>query len=197
MSPDPDIRAAPAAFESFVELARRRRTPLLCDAHRPVADELIEQLVDLVRWAPSHKRTWPWRVTVVTDDGRRHLGEALATDMVGAGWADDHPKVRKTRVKYTRAAVVLVIGAAPHEDPRLRMENRYAVAAGIQNLLLGATATGLAAFWGSPPPGEHGTALAVCGLPPDTEIVGLVYLGWPTATPPTPERPVIRAARLS
>jgi hypothetical protein len=55
-------------------------------------------------------------------------------------------KVTKTRTKYLRAPVVVVVGSAPGESALQNEENRDAVAAGIQNMLLGATALGLAVF---------------------------------------------------
>jgi nitroreductase len=43
--------------------------------------------------------------------------------------------------------VVLVVGSSAHPLPHLHRENQDAVAAGVQNILLGATALGLASFW--------------------------------------------------
>ena len=48
---------------------RRRRTSLVLDPQRPVPDELVARLAELVTWAPNHKRTWPWQVAWVTGDG--------------------------------------------------------------------------------------------------------------------------------
>ncbi len=56
----------------------------------------------------------------------------------------------KARVKYLRAPAMLVVGSSS-PDPGRVLEDGYAVAAGVQNLLLGATAAGLASFWSSPP----------------------------------------------
>ena len=60
------------------EVIRTRRTSLLMDPDDPVPDELISILLELATWAPNHKRTWPWRFTVITGDARYRLGEALA-----------------------------------------------------------------------------------------------------------------------
>ena len=174
--------------DELADVIRSRRSSLLIDAHRAVSREVVEQLVELVAWAPNHKRTWPWRLAVVSGDARRMLGEAIADVMAAQG--DDAPKVEKTRTKYTRSPVVVAVGAAPGDSPERTAENRYAVAAGIQNLLLGAHAHGLAALWGSPMRGANGRINSVCGFAPDTEVVGLVYLGWPTGTVESPGRPV-------
>jgi nitroreductase len=177
-------------------LVRARRTSLVLDPDRPVPGELVERLVELVTWAPNHKRTWPWRLAVVTGEGRGSLGDAFALDQVRAGRPPDDPKVLKTRGKYRRAPVVVVVGSAPHESSDLAAENSFAVAAGIENLLLGATAAGLASFWSSPPVRDCPAARRLCGFDPGTEVVGVIYLGWPTGEAPTPERPPVVVTRV-
>lgn len=189
---DATATASPGTDELTVvaDIVRRRRTHLLMDRDREVPTPLIEQLCELATWAPNHKKTWPWRFSLFTGDGRRRLGEAFATDMVAAGIGDEG-KHEKTRTKYVRAPAVLVIGCAPHEHPTFHDENRDAVAAGIQNLLLGATAVGLASFWSSPPVMDGPTVLELCGFEPDDRAIGVVYLGWPSGTVKTPERPPV------
>ena len=168
-------------------LIRSRRSSLLIDAHREVPRDIVEHLLELLTWAPNHKRTWPWRLAVLTGESRRALGEAIADVMAAQG--DDAPKVAKTRTKYLRSPIVIAAGAAPGDSPERTAENRYAVAAGIQNLLLAAHAHGLAALWGSPMRGANATINDVCGFEPATEVLGLVYLGWPTGVVETPVRP--------
>ena len=173
--------------EDLAELIRTRRSSLLIDAQREVPRGTVEQLLELLTWAPNHKRTWPWRLAVLTGESRRTLGESIADVMAAQG--DDAPKVEKTRTKYLRAPVVIAAGSAPGDSAERTAENRYAVAAGLQNLLLAAHAHGLAALWGSPMRGANAAINNVCGFPADTEVLGLVYLGWPTGTVESPGRP--------
>lgn len=169
-------------------LVRERRTHLLVDADDPVPVELIRELCDLATWAPNHKKTWPWRFACFTGDGRSRLGEAFVADMVAADVGDEGKRT-KTAGKYRRAPAVVVVGCAAHEHPTFHDENRDAVAAGIQNLLLGATAAGLASFWSTPPVMSGATTLELCGFDPDDRIIGVIYLGWPTSAVEAPERP--------
>ena len=173
--------------DDLANLIRSRRSNLLIDAQREVPRAVVEELIELLTWAPNHKRTWPWRLAVLTGDSRRVLGESIANVMAAQG--DDAPKVEKTRTKYLRSPIVIAAGAAPGDSPERTAENRYAVAAGLQNLLLAAHARGLAALWGSPMRGANAAINDVCGFAPDTEVLGLVYLGWPTGTVDTPVRP--------
>lgn len=163
-------------------IATARRSSLLVDRELPVPPELVGRLCGLVATAPNHKRTRPWRVAACIGAGRADLGAIWAEALAAAGGAEG--KVAKTRTKYTRTPVVLVVGCVPDEDAHRHLEDRCAVAAGVQNLLLGATASGLASFWGSPPVPVCEEVNALLGFEPGTTVIGAVYLGWPNADPP-------------
>jgi nitroreductase len=183
-------------LDALEAVVRRRRTCLLMVREQEVPDALIARLCGLATWAPNHKRTWPWRFAHLTGEGRARLGEAFAADLLASG-ATDEARLAKTRTKYLRAPHVLLVGSAAHEEPEYHGENRDAVAAGIQNLLLGATAAGLASFWSSPPTRVAPTALALVGFEPDTQLVGVVYLGWPTGEASPPARPELVITRVA
>ena len=176
------------SFDDFADLVRSRRTHLLVDRDRPVPIELIDQLCELGTWAPNHKKTWPWKFAAFTGDARLRLGEAFVDDMTERDVGDQGKRL-KTLTKYARTPVSLVVGCASHEHPTFHDENRDAVSAAIQNILLGATAVGLASFWATAPLLDSGRALELCGFEPDDRIVAIVYLGWPTGSVEAPERP--------
>lgn len=171
----------------FAELARSRRTSMLVDKERPVPRAVVEELCELAQWAPNHKRTWPWRFAVAEGEGRARLGNAMADAMELHG--DPPEKTAKARTKYLRTPSVLVVGSAAGDSHTRTEENRDAVAAGVQNILLAATSMGLASFWGSCPKGANDDVAVVCGFEPGTFVVALIYLGWATETAVAPERP--------
>jgi nitroreductase len=175
-------------FDSFSELVRSRRTSMIVDQGREVPLDLVAELCGLATWAPNHKKTWPWRFALFTGDGRARLGETMADEMERVDFGDD-AKRAKTRTKYLRTPAILVVGCAPHDDEMLHNENRDAVAAGIQNLLLGATTLGLASFWSTPALERPHRVLDLCGFATDDRLVGIIYLGWAVQECPTPERP--------
>jgi nitroreductase len=175
-------------FDDFADLVRSRRTHRLVDRDREVPAVLIEQLCELGTWAPNHKKTWPWKFASFTGDGRARLGEAFVVDMV-EGDIGDEGKRLKTLSKYTRTPVSLVVGCEPHDHPTFHEENRDAVSAAIQNILLGATALGLASFWATAPLVDSPRVLEMCGFQPDDRIQAIIYLGWPTGSVEAPERP--------
>jgi nitroreductase len=168
-------------------LVRRRRTSMLVDKEREVPHEMIRDLCELAQWAPNHKRTWPWRFAIADGPARARLGESIADAMEERG--DPPEKVAKARTKYLRTPVTLVVGSAPGDSPLRTAENRDAVAAGIQILLLAATEQGLATYWGSCPKGANDVVDELCGFEPGTHISALIYLGWATTTVESPGRP--------
>ncbi len=174
-------------YDTVADVIRRRRTCLQMDPARPVDVSVVDQLCELASWAPCHKRTWPWRFACFTGLGRARLGATMADDMVAVDFGDAQ-KREKTRHKYMRAPTVLVVATTPHDNNMLHVENRDAVAAGIQNLLLGATALGLSSFWSTPALTQPAGVLSLCGFTPEERIVGVIYLGWPDDYCPAPQR---------
>lgn len=179
----------------LADLAARRRSNLRIDRDRPVPDELLDRLVAMAACAPNHKRTFPWRFRILTGSARADLGAALAADLTAEG--ADAAKVDKARGKYLRAPVVIAVASRVGADDTMTAENRDAVSAAIQTLLLGATAAGLASYWST---GGAMTSAGVrthCDLDPTDTLVGLIYLGWPTDDAPPIERPAPEVVRLT
>lgn len=172
-------------------LIRSRRTTKLLDADTPVDPAIVEELCALATWAPNHRRTEPWRFAVFTGDGRRRLGDTIADELAAVGAHE--AKVTKTRTKYLRASTVIVVGSTSGPDEVTTGENRDAVAAGVNNLLLGATVRGLATLWSSVATPTSHALLRLCGFPDDTFAVGAIYLAHRTGEEPAGKRsePVI------
>lgn len=172
------------------EIIRTRRTSMAVDPARSVPADLISELCNLASWAPCHKRTWPWRFAYLTGAARQRFGDAVADAMASNG--DDSALVLKRRSKYLRTPGVLVVGSASGDTPTRTQENRDATAAAVQNLLLAATARGLATYWSSCPKGCTQSVARFCGFASDTEIVAIVYIGWAISEVDAVERPIER-----
>ncbi|MPY92248.1 MAG: nitroreductase [Acidimicrobiia bacterium] len=178
----------PMDLDTFASLVRARRTSLKVDPERPVPPELVERLCRLATWAPNHHRTWPWRFAALTGDARARLGALIGDYQEAAG--DPPARAEKSRAKYLRAPLMLVVACSPDPQPRRAVEDRDAVAAGIQNLLLGATAAGLASYWGTGLVVDVPGVRELCGFAPTDVILAAIYVGWPLGEPPeAPPRP--------
>lgn len=170
------------------DLITTRRTTKMIDPDRAVDRSVIDQLCELATWAPNHRRTDPWRFAVFTGAAREQLGNTIADVLVDL--EAHEAKIKKTRTKYLRASTIVVVGSTEGPDEVTTSENRDAVAAGINNLLLGAHARGLATLWSTVATPTAPALLDLCGFPPSSFCVGAIYLGYPTGA----EAPGFRAA---
>ena len=177
-------------FDEISGLIRTRRTSVFVDKARDIPVEVVEELCALAQWAPNHKRTWPWRFALFTGNGRARLGEAFVADMTDRDFGDEG-KRHKTLTKYLRTPAVLVFGAAADAKPSLHDENRDAVAAGIQNLMLAASTLGIATYWGTAPLMDSPRVLELCGFEPDVRLINVMYMGYATDAPEVPGRPPV------
>lgn len=180
-----------SAFAEFERLAHERRSSLLIDREEPVPPALLDRLCRLVYCAPNHKRTVPWQIAVFVGDARQSLGKVLSADLADAQPEVADAKLDKTRTKYLRAPAIVVAGCRPDPDgdAARHREDLAAVAAGVENLLLGAAAAGLTCLWSSPPAVLAARTAALAGFEPSSELLAVIYVGWPAAPPPSPPRP--------
>ena len=173
--------------QDLLDLITSRRSSVLIDRERAVDESVINEMITAAQYAPNHKRTWPARFAVVSGDSQLVLGNAIADSMSKRG--DEKFKIDKTRTKYTRSPYVIVVASAKGESDTETEENKYAVAAGVQNMLLVAHAHGLATLWGSPAKGANKAITKVCGFHDTDHVLGIVYVGWPAHSVDHVERP--------
>ena len=182
-------------FDELRELVRARRTDMMVDKDRALNDGVIEQRCELAMWAPNHKLTFPWMFAAVSGDARERLSNCVADAMARDG--DKPEKVAKARTKFQRAPVILIVGTEQGDTQLRTQENRDAVSAGIQNILLGATSLGLASFWSSCPKGANDDVANFCNFKPNTHITAMIYLGHPQRQAPPIERPPAKIFKIT
>jgi nitroreductase len=140
--------------------------------------------------APNHHLTFPWRFVVLQGAARRALGEIHARSVM-----EDRPELppemfEKEAARLERAPVVIACIVTPTADDDVtRREDRDAVAAAVQNLLLAAHALGLAGIWRTGAMADSVAVRADLGCRPHDAIVGLVYLGRATDVTAAAARP--------
>lgn len=153
----------------------------------PRAD--IEAMLEAATYAPNHHKVEPWRFIVLTGQGRERLADvwaAIEADKHADPASDAAQRaVAGVHAKAYRAPVVIVAIAEPPSEPKVvAAENRAAVAAAIQNMLLVAESRGLGAMWRTGEVAYDPRTLAAFGLSSDHAIVGFIYVGYPAAEPP-------------
>ncbi|WP_436795678.1 nitroreductase family protein [Actinospongicola halichondriae] len=182
-----------AGGDGLEPLARviRRRRMVRAFADTPVDDDLLDDLLDLTRRAPSAGNTQPWELLVLRGDRVARYWETTLADPSGFRW------------QGLLAAPVLVI---PYVRPDAYAE-RYAEddkastglgagpgswpvpywwidgGAAVENLLLAATAAGLGAcLFGQ---FDHEPSVrAAFDVPDDRRAIGTIALGHPAPDEP-------------
>jgi nitroreductase len=149
----------------------------------PVPHETVRELLAAAVRAPNHHLTCPWRFVVLAGDERREIGEAHARAMERAR-GPLAPEVRQREAaRLQRAPVVIACCVASDADPVRGREDRDAVAAAVQNVLLAAHARGLGAMWRTGAMVDAPDVREALGLGRHDAIVAFVYLGWPYQDP--------------
>ena len=173
--------------DDIERIIHSRISAMTIDKDKPVSRDIVERIILAAQAAPNHRKTRPLRIAVLESDARFRFGEAVAHTMQANG--DDQIKVDKTRTKYGRAPVVMVVASAEGASELETEENRYAVAAGVQNMLLLIEALGMTALWSTPAKRTNHTMVEFCTFNDTDHVMGIIYLGWGTREAVRKERP--------
>ena len=128
----------------------------------PVDRALLDELLELARWAPNHHLTNPWRFRVLGPEARARL--KAATDPESAG-------------KLDRAPTLVAASAVQNGDPQQDEEDVCATAAAVYIVLLAAHARGLVGYWRTPAVLRMPEGRQALGIGDDEHVLGLIYLG--------------------
>lgn len=158
--------------ESLLALLKGRRSIRLYRPD-PVPDEMVNQVLEAGRWAPSAANRQPWSFIVVRDDTiRRQVAQ--------------HASLFFIRWVHVEEAPLLIVlcgdGGSPVDRPLLR-ENLGL--AGCQTMLQ-AKALGLGSCWIGAL--DRKAIADVLKVPDQVEIVALLTVGFPAEDPPPPPR---------
>lgn len=186
-----------------MELMRGRRSVRQYQAV-PVPRELVEQVLEAARWAPSPHGRQPWRFVVLTRQESKErladfMGETWQKNLAMDGQAEEIVKIRleKSRQRILKAPVLVLVCLYLEDLDRYPDEQRQndetimaiqSLGAAIQNMLLMAYDLGLDGGWMCAP---LFCPEVVCqALDLDTRLIphSLITLGYAAADPKRRER---------
>ncbi|MVN78251.1 nitroreductase [Hymenobacter sp. HMF4947] len=173
------------------DLIRTRRSVFApqFEQGKTIPDDLIWQLLENANWAPSHKRTEPWRFTVFTGVGLQKLAEFQAELYKHtAGPKFSEGKYDKLLSTPTQCSHVIALGMHRTDAGLPEIEEVEAVACAVQNLALSAHAYGLGGFWSSGGITYTEEAKAFFGLGPADKLLGFFQLGYVRVPSPDSKR---------
>lgn len=155
-----------------------------------VPEEVINEMLENATWAPTHGLTQPWEFIVFQGEGIKKLAK-FQSDLYKekAGEAFLEKKYQKLQQTPLSASQVIAICMRRQETKKIaEVEEIEAVACAVQNMMLTAAAYGVVAFWGSGGITYWDEAKPFFNLGPDDRLLGYLYLGYPSVTPPAATR---------
>lgn len=175
-------------------LIRNRRSiyPAMYSGEK-VPDTIIWEMLENANWAPTHRKTEPWRFSVFTGDGLKQLAKfqsELYKETATKAGNYDESKFEKLAAKPLMASHVIAIMMKRDEKASVpEVEEIESVAAAVQNMYLTASAHKVGCYWGSGGVTYLEAAKSSFGLEKDDKLLGFMYVGMPkTDKWPTGER---------
>lgn len=143
-------------------------------------DDTIKELLELAHWAPTHGRTEPWSFFVYSGEGKARLGK----DHAQLYW-DNTAEDKRMQGTYDKLAgntalashVIIAVMKRGSNDKIPMYEEMAAASAAIQNILLGATALGIASFWSTGGMTHKQALKEYLNLGAEDIVLGILYLG--------------------
>lgn len=181
-----------ARTPELAELLLKRRSTLAANMRPPgPGPEALDVLLRIATRVPDHGKLTPWRIQVLRSEGQARLG-----DICAQVFSEDNPGASKEQIAFERqrpqrSPLLLVVTCHPNREKLAKVpliEQRISAGAVCQNLLVGATALGLASQLLTDWPAYHPKIRRALGHSENTEIIGFVHIGSPAETPPK-ERP--------
>jgi nitroreductase len=192
-----------------VQEAIRQRRSIRSFTDKPVPDDIIRELLEAARLAPSASNRQPWRFIVVTDPKERAKLRRICWDqafieqapVVFVCCADLTAYAQPSRLKRSQEFIddgVTETLSGRFADPEFRaallkmpdpdlgifvaavVANTYIA---IEHMVLTATSLGLGSCWMGAL-GDEGEINAMFGLPKTTVVVAVLPVGYPAVTPP-------------
>jgi nitroreductase len=151
-----------------------------------IPDEKMNALLALADFAPTHGGTEPWRFIVYGGKNVIEFCNMHAAMYLKYAAADrfEEGKYEKLLHMGDKASHIVVAVMKRGSLPKIPdWEEKAATACAIQNVLLGATALGIATYWGSGGMAQHPAMKTLHDLKEEDFIMGILYFGYADKQP--------------
>lgn len=120
---------------------------------KTIPRDIVEQILENAKWAPTHKLTEPWRFKVFREKGLEKLSDELVKIYDQIVPKEKQTDRKRTKIKTNPLKSDTVIAICMQRDLEERIpewEEIASVACAVQNMLLTAEAYEVGAYWSSP-----------------------------------------------
>lgn len=149
---------------------------------RKVSPEIVKELLDAAKWAPTHRYTQPWFFKVFMGEGIRSLAEFQSDTYREVTPEENFDPEKFTKLRERPLLASAIIGICMRRDGAERdpeVEEVASVAMAVQNMMLVAAAHGIGAFWSSGGITYTQQMRTFMGLGEKDRFMGQLYLGYP------------------
>ena len=165
----------------------RNRRSVLVYEERPVATDLVAELLDAAVWAPNHHLTQPWRFVLVVGEGRTRIADARRAfaEAEAAGLDAERRRQRGEQAYAATLAVPAILVVVMADDPRpvVRDEDLVATGCVLQNFLLLAAERGLGVAVKTYAAAYQAPFRQALGIGPGERVVAELQIGYPARVP--------------
>lgn len=163
----------------MIQITIRNRRAVFADQFNgePISRETLVEILEAARWAPTHRRTEPWRFKVIQGEKLEELGAFLAEKYQQTAEKFAEFKHRKFRENPKKAGAILAI--CMQRDPKESVpewEEIASVAMAVQNMWLVCTEKKIGAYWSSPELIRYMDEFLP--LAPGERCLGFFYMGY-------------------
>ena len=169
-------------FEIIADIISSRRSvkPVKMNGKK-IPDEQIRELLKLANWAPTHGRTEPWRFIVYSGEKVKEFCRQHAELYKASTPAEKFEQANYDKQLHNGdlASHIIIAVMQRGNSPKIpALEEIAAASMAIQNILLGATAAGLASFLSTSGMTHHQPMKNFLQLREEDLVMGILYLGY-------------------
>lgn len=158
---------------------------------RKVHKEIVMELLDAAKWAPTHRYTQPWSFTVFMGESLKELSD-FQSNLYRKSTAEEDFKLEKFEKLLNRPlASSVVIGIGMKKDTggkNPEVEEVASVSIAVQNMMLVATAHGIGSYWNTGGVTYRSETRKFMSLDENDMFLGFLYLGYPESDWPRKTR---------
>ena len=175
-----------------IDLLRTRRSVVVQKLSDPGPNtEQLANIIEVGMRVPDHGKIGPWRIQIITDKGKRQLGNVFADEFKKEhGERATDTMLEFERNRPHRAPVLLVVTSKiqlPHKIPEI--EQRLSGGALCMNILNASHALGFSAQWLTEWVAYSLPIKQALGHDSSADIIGMIYIGTSFEEPKKRERP--------
>ena len=145
--------------------------------NQPISKKEIQTILEAANWAPTHKKTEPWRFKVFhSEASRKRLADFLSETYKTTTENFSEFKQKKVAEKPLQSACVIAI--CMQRDPKESLpewEEVAATAMAVQNIWLTAHELNIGGYWSSPALKDHLHKLV--NFQEGEQCLGFFYMG--------------------